>query len=288
VVKQNSETKTVLEGTMFTNQRRYIACVLTVALLLSLFTAMTPVSASAKSAKTIYTEIAAKMLKRKKNFSIKCEYNKTVKRLVNKMNSNSTSKYLSALYDITHNSDKSSTTDDGDYLYGIIKQAGCYYSEGKLHFYSVKYFETAAQTKTVNVYTLAMAKQICKASGDTYEQIQLAYSSIIDTVKYDTRKNCFYSAYAGYVRGKTVCNGYALMLYKLLMQLGIPARFISGKIKDGGKWYSHAWNKVKYNGKWYNLDACSDDEDDGEVYQDFFMKSDKKYAATHLADSFMS
>jgi transglutaminase/protease-like cytokinesis protein 3 len=260
---------------------------LVVSLFLSIMTITPAANVSAKSAKKIYTEIADKMLKRKKNFSITCDYNQTVKRLVNQLNSTSDSKYYKALYTIAHGADTDSTTDDGDYLYGLLGQAGCYYASGKLHFYSVRYFETKKQTQIVNRYTRAVAKKIRKRSDDSYTKIELAYVYVINRVTYDTRKNCLYSAYAGYVKGKTVCNGYALMLYKLLTQLGFSAKFVSGKVEDGGKWYLHAWNKVKYNGKWYNLDACSDDEDDGKVYQDYFMKSNKKFAKTHRADPFL-
>lgn len=236
--------------------------------------------------KEIYAKVAEHLLNREKSFSVSCSYTAAVRSLIERIGGESESGFYHALYDITHAADQPGTTDDGDYLYGILWGANCYYSDGMLRFYGVKYFETKKQTKKVNQYTKKTARKLMKKTRNQYERLKLAYSFVIKRVTYDTRKKCFYSAYAGYVKRKTVCNGYALMLYKLLRKMGFSARFVSGKVFDGKKWYLHAWNKVKYHGKWYNLDACSDDEDDGLVYGDFFMVRNKKFSKTHRADAF--
>lgn len=272
--------------------KRQVSCILLIAVLFSSINIYPLAAASnAKTAvdaekKTLYVEIAKHLLNREKSFSVSCSYTKAASSLVDRLSGESESGFYSALYDITHVADRPDTTDDGDYLYGILRQAICYYAGGRLHFYGVKYFETKKQTKKVNQYTKKAARKIMRTSDSKYERLKLAYSYVINRVTYDTRKKCLYSAYAGYVKRKTVCNGYALMLYKLLTEMGFSARFVSGKVYSGKKWYLHAWNKVKYRGKWYNLDACSDDEDDGEVYADYFMKSNKKFSKTHRADAF--
>lgn len=267
-------------------KRQMVSILIMLALFLSVLYIPPSIEVAAKSKKKIYSEIAEQFLKRKKNFRITCSYDKTVQSIVDRINSNSDSRYYSALHDITCQSDRSNTTDDGEYLYGILEQVYCYYASGSLHFYDVKYFETKEQTKIVNRFTHELVKEIEKECSSRYKKIMCAYAFVIEQITYDTRKNCRFSAYAGYVKGKTVCNGYALMLYKILMEMGIPAKFVSGKLKDGKKWYPHAWNMVKYAGKWYNLDACSDDGDDGEFYADFFMKTDKQLSKTHRKDRF--
>lgn len=277
--------------------KRLICCILTIAVLFSAINishtipsdaaATSDVSAASNvGKKQLYSEIAKHLLKREKRFSVSCSYTTVVRSLIDRLCGESESGFYHALYDITHATDNPKTTDDGDYLYGILWGANCYYADGRLCFYGVKYFETKKQTRIVNQYTRKTARKIMKKTRNKYERLKLAYSFVVNRITYDTRKKCFYSAYAGYVKRKTVCNGYALMLYKLLMEMGFPARFISGKVTNGKKWYLHAWNKVKYRGKWYNLDACSDDEDDGQVYGDFFMKKNKKFSRTHRADAF--
>lgn len=238
-----------------------------------------------KTVKEVYRIMAKNLMAGKKNFSIPCR-KKIAVTIVDKLNSADDMTYYSVLFHMAQATDKKETTDDGDYLYGNIREVNCYYSEGKLKFYRIKYFETKKQTEAVNRRVNKVAKQIRKKGKNTYEKISLVYEYVIDNVKYDGRRNCYYSAYAGFYKGKTVCNGYALMTYKLLMKLGIPCKVVTGSVKEGRKWYLHAWNMVKVKGKWYNLDACSDDADDGQVYGDYFLKSDKTFGKDHRKDSF--
>lgn len=243
-------------------------------------------AATARTTKDIYREMSKNFMARKKSFSIRCRNRKAATSIVNRINSPDDATYYSVFFHMAQTVDKKKTTDDGDYLYGNMKEVNCYYSGGKLKFYSVKYFESAKQTKAVNRKVNKVAKQIRKKGKNTYERISLVYKYVIDHVKYDERRNCYYSAYAGFYKRKTVCNGYALMTYKLLMKMGIPCKFVSGSVKEGRKWYLHAWNMVKIKGKWYNLDACLDDADDGQVYGDYFLKTDKTFSRNHKKDSF--
>lgn len=245
-------------------------------------------SAQAKKANTVkdvYREMSKNFLAGKKNFSVPCR-KKTAVAIVDKINSSDDMVYYSVLFHMAQVTDKKATTDDGDYLYGNLKEVNCYYSGGKLRFYSVKYFETRKQTKDVNQKVGKVAKQIQKKGKNVYERISLVYEYVIDHVRYDERRNCNYSAYAGFYKKRTVCNGYAMMTYKLLMKMGIPCKLVTGSVKEGRKWYLHAWNMVKIKGKWYNLDACSDDADDGQIYGDYFLKSDKTFSRDHKKDSF--
>lgn len=248
------------------------------------FIPMEKVQAKHLTGKQIYEQLSKKLMQRKKKFAIRCDYTKTVDSIVQRINSEYEEDYFSVFFDMAAAVDDKETTDDSDYLFGLIDQAYCYYSKGALRFYGVTYFETKKQTQKVNKKTEILAEQIMNQQADVYGRIQLAYAFVINHVRYDYRKNCISSAYGGYYKQKTVCNGYALMLYKLLMRMGIPCKFVSGKLKERGNWYLHAWNMVEYQGKWYELDACSDDADDGQVYLDFFMKSSKSMKKTHRKD----
>ncbi|MCH5252653.1 MAG: transglutaminase domain-containing protein [Lachnospiraceae bacterium] len=243
-------------------------------------------AATADTKKEVYREISKQLLAGKKQFSVRCTNTKMAVSLVNRLNSAKDSVYYRTLFQITQTVDKKNNTDDGDYLYGNLGQVNCYYREGQLWFHDIEYLESVKQRKAVNRKVNAVAKKIRKQGKNNYEKIALTYRYVVKHVTYDRRKNCNYSAYAGFYKKKTVCNGYALMMYKLLMKLGIPCRFVSGSIKDGKKWYLHAWNIVKLKGKWYNLDACQDDEDDGQVYSDYFLKNDKTFQKDHKKDSF--
>ncbi|MFR8181399.1 MAG: transglutaminase domain-containing protein [Dorea sp.] len=59
-----------------------------------------------------------------------------------------------------------------------------------------------------------------------------------------------YTAYAALIDKTAVCQGYASLLYRMVLDAGVDARVISG---DAGG--PHAWNIVRLNGKYYNLDT---------------------------------
>lgn len=246
----------------------------------------TQANAQVTSKKDIYNEISKNFMAQKKEFSIPCPYNKVVDSLVTRIGSSSDAKYYSALYEIADLTDKAANINDGDYLYANLEEVYCYYADGNLVFYDVTYFETKQETEKVNKKITKIARQIKKKSKKKITRIRLAYEYVIRQVKYDYRKNANYSAYEGLFKKKTVCNGYAMILYKLLNKMDIPCKFISGTIKDNGKKYLHAWNMVKLKGQWYNLDACSDDADNGKQYKKYFMKNDKTFGKDHKKDTF--
>lgn len=236
---------------------------------------------------TFYKDITTNLLKEKTEFDIECQYSKEVEKLIKGINSNNDYTFYKTVYFLCTKYKVDDTNfDDNDYLYSNIKNIRCYYSDNVLHFYSVEYFEGKNQIKKVNVKLKKQSKKIVKKSKNTFEKILNAYKYVIKNVKYDySGKNN--SAYDGlFGKKKTMCNGYAMIMYKLLNYMNIPCKFISGKLKQGKKSYLHAWNIVKLKGKWYNLDACYDDEDDGYVYKDCFLVSDKKNKA-HVKDKFI-
>ncbi len=72
----------------------------------------------------------------------------------------------------------------------------------------------------------------------------------------DTLKS---TAYAALINKTAVCQGYASLLYRLLLECGIDARIISGTANGE----NHVWNIVKYGDSYYYLDAACDAEKTG-------------------------
>ena len=67
------------------------------------------------------------------------------------------------------------------------------------------------------------------------------------------------TAYAALINKTAVCQGYASLLYRLLLECGIDARIISGTANGE----NHVWNIVKYGDSYYYLDAACDAEKTG-------------------------
>ncbi|WP_341273947.1 transglutaminase domain-containing protein [Clostridium butyricum] len=75
------------------------------------------------------------------------------------------------------------------------------------------------------------------------------------------------NVYTALTTKSTICQGYAMTVYKMLNILGIDCRIINGD-KSGT---SHAWNLVKIDGVWYHLDSTNNDN---IVRDKYLLKSD--------------
>ncbi len=87
------------------------------------------------------------------------------------------------------------------------------------------------------------------------------------------------SAYAALFRGATVCQGYALLMHKMLEEVGISSRIVRSEAM------SHAWNMVNLCGTWYHVDATWDDpvpDVPGRILYDHFNLSDAEIGSTHF------
>lgn len=112
-----------------------------------------------------------------------------------------------------------------------------------------------------------------------HQKTKAIHDYIVANVAYDL--NCQeHSAYAALVKGRTVCQGYALLLYKMLDKAGIKVRIVSGQA--GGE--KHAWNMVSLDGNWYHIDATWNDpvpDIPNRVRHDYYNRTDEQMSLTH-------
>jgi len=145
-----------------------------------------------------------------------------------------------------------------DYLKFSMSSLSCTVNgtDGDLNIdVEANYLTTAQQEAYVNTaVTRALASIITPGMTD-FQKEKAIHAWVLKTVSYDyTLIN--HSAYAALVApNKTVCQGYALLMYKMLTQAGIKTRIVSGTLHGE----AHAWNKVRIGGNWYNVDATNDD-----------------------------
>lgn len=117
------------------------------------------------------------------------------------------------------------------------------------------YLTTAQQEDYVNTAVTRALDTIITPEMTDFQKEKAIHAWVLKNVSYDYSL-ANHSAYAALVAPhKTVCQGYALLMYKMLTQAGIKTRIVDGTL-DG---VAHAWNKVKIGGKWYNVDATNDD-----------------------------
>ena len=181
--------------------------------------------------------------------------------------------------------DNKKTSDDADFLKGGITQLGWtgYVNGNGQQLLNVKltYTDSAAQVKKVNKSAKKVLKKLKVSGMSDAAKVKTIHDYVVKLVSYDDTLTD-HSAYGGLTASKhtTVCQGYSLIMYKLLTDAGVDCHYVTG---DAGG--PHAWNIVKINGKWYYLDATWDDPSDTTVY-DYFLVGSKTLKKDHATDKY--
>ncbi|MCR4717222.1 MAG: hypothetical protein K5656_08575 [Lachnospiraceae bacterium] len=222
------------------------------------------------SKKAFISEFQKNAVMRKKTFTIQCSSFNVVE---------------SNVYDYLDQIDSKKTSDDSDFLKGGILNLGWtgYVNSSGQAIIDCKmvYTEDASQIKKVNKQSKKILKKLKVSGMSDVAKVKVIHDYVVKLVTYDnTLKD--HSAYGGLAASKhsTVCQGYALIMYKLLTDAGVPVHYVTG---DAGG--PHAWNIVKIKGKWYYLDATWDDPSDTTVY-DYFLVGSKTLSKDHKTDKY--
>lgn len=134
------------------------------------------------------------------------------------------------------------------------------------------YYTTKAQDKKVDAIAKKLAKKYKKKT--TYEKIRLTHDYLKKNITYT---DGYDGAYNALVKGKSVCNGYSLAFLRIMQEMKIPCKYVTGTGNGG----AHAWNLVKIGKNWYNIDVTWDDTAGTNAY---FLKSDKDFK-DHVRDN---
>lgn len=148
------------------------------------------------------------------------------------------------------------------------------YSGSYIISYTVGYSTNAEQEAQLTEAVNSALSGLNLEGKTTYEKIRSIYDYICDNVNYDYEglnddgNTIKYTAYGALINGKSVCQGYAVLFYRMCMDAGIPARVIRG-YGNGG---AHAWNIVEINGYYYNVDVTWDGQDSITTHN-YFLKN---------------
>ena len=181
--------------------------------------------------------------------------------------------YWDLLYDAMK-CDESSTGQEGDaLLYGY---AGCNvsYSTAGYIKYTMAYHSNAEQeAKLTEAVAAAMAKLQLNGLSEA-KKITKIHDYICNHVdyEYNSKEEQIYTAYGALCTGKAVCQGYAVLFYRLCKEAGLSVRIISGTGNGG----PHAWNIVRIGSKYYNVD-CTWDGQDATTYNEYLLKSEADF-----------
>lgn len=123
---------------------------------------------------------------------------------------------------------------------------------------------------------------IIKPYMNDHEKVKAVHDYIVLNGEYD-RSNSYYSDYDLLTHGKSVCNGYALLTYKMLNKLNIPVRFVFGTSNS----IPHVWNMVKLDNLWFHLDTTWDDplpNKKDSVSYNYYLLTDLEILSDHIIE----
>lgn len=179
---------------------------------------------------------------------------------------------------------------EGDYL---KFQCACYgegngYKSGRYYNYTlifyILYYTTVSQEAQVTKKVNQLKSELQLTENKfTYEKMKFIYDYICENVSYDydhvedDEYLLQYTAYAALIQHSAVCQGYAVLLYRLAEECGMDVCVIGGTGGGG----PHAWNIMRIGDKYYNLDSTWDA---GQMTYSYFLRG-RNHFPDHEADS---
>ncbi|MBQ8359264.1 MAG: leucine-rich repeat protein [Oscillospiraceae bacterium] len=173
--------------------------------------------------------------------------------------------------------------EEGDYL--LWQYGGCTFTAVEQYTWTrhvlfkveMAYYTTAEQEQEVSTAIDQLLAQLNTSGMDDYQKVCAVYDYICNNITYDytnLNNNSYllkHTAYGALINKTAVCQGYAVLLYRLLQELGVDNRVITGT--SSGQ--NHARNIVKLNGLYYNVDSTWDAE---TLDKRFFLKCTDNFA----------
>lgn len=184
----------------------------------------------------------------------------------------------------TNSTNHTGVPDEGDYLdYNILGFGSSCWVDSQAGddwyvamYYMVDYSTTKAEEDVVEMRVRQILDSLALDGLSEYEKIEKIYHYVAGHVTYDydhlndETYLAQYSAYGALINGKAVCQGYSLLLYRLMLEAGIDCRIVTG-IGNGNP---HAWNIVKIGDYYYNVDVTWDSEVGNDT---FFLRCNEHF-----------
>lgn len=166
------------------------------------------------------------------------------------------------------------------------------YEDGKYLLkikFSPRYLSSIEQEQELNNVLNTFYDSLNLDGMNDYDKLKSIYDYICDNVAYGYQNN---SAYAALVNGSSSCRGYALLFYRMAVDLGFDARIISGRVVGGSYDNYHEWNIVRIGDKYYNVDVNFGDNVGGQAKYTYFLKGSEgifkngygNYVPAHVRD----
>ena len=145
--------------------------------------------------------------------------------------------------------------------------------------FTLAYYTTANQEQKLDKKIKDVKKELKLDGKSDYQKVKIIYEYICKNVKYSSSGGDLkYTAYNALVNKKAVCQGYAVLFYRLALESDVDVRVITGY----GNSERHAWNIVELENYYYNLDSTWDA---GQKNFKYFLKG-SKYFSGHSSNNY--
>lgn len=175
--------------------------------------------------------------------------------------------------------EKNGNSSEGDYLNRHWSNAEwmveTFYSDTINFTFNIKYLSTYYQEQQVNAEVNKVLDELNVYDKDEFTKAKVVHDYIVENITYDYGLKKF-SAYNGIINKNVVCNGFASLTYKMMKELKVDVRCITGY--SSGEY--HAWNICKIGSFYYNVDNTWDScytEDFGNLDYSWFLKNNNDF-----------
>lgn len=151
---------------------------------------------------------------------------------------------------------------------------------------TVSYHTNKTQENFVDNKVRRIVDEIIDPDMTDFQKVKAINDWIVNNTKYSEETSTSpHAAYTLFNEGKGVCQAYALATYKLLEEVGIESKYVTGQ----GKGINHGWNLIKLDGEWYHLDTTWNDpislEGRNILTYKYFLISDSTIFEDHQMDN---
>lgn len=150
--------------------------------------------------------------------------------------------------------------------------------------YDPTYFTNAAQERELTAAVNDLLEEFGFTTQTTEkEKANVIYQWLCDNVDYDYTSPGYlkHSAYAAMVNKTAVCQGYAVLFYRLAEEAGLDARVIIGVATQSGE--LHGWNIARIGDYYYYLDSTWDANERPQNYRYYLRGENDFYGHTNDA-----
>jgi len=150
------------------------------------------------------------------------------------------------------------------------------------------YYSSAEEEKYVDKEVEKILEELSARNLPEEERIRAVHDYVVQLLSYDSvhkankQNHGKTTAYYALRYHQAVCQGYAVLCYRLLKELGVDCRIVTGLlVSDGiteGNAERHAWLMVTVNGKELYMDPTLDDV---KGSYDWYLKSAEDFDKDH-------